>query len=98
MTPAQVRSGRCGLTWVAMGVSTVYEGCTNCFDEICVTVPPARPRGPRGGGTPDDRASKPDGAATSACRRTARDQGEQGQERRRGGRCAEVVAVQDQPV
>ena len=38
------------------------------------------------------------GAAPSAGGRAARDQGEHGQERRRGRRRAEVVPVQDQPL
>src|SRR6266566_2226537 len=82
---------------VTMACVRLTKGFTNCCDEICVTVarPPARRRG---GGTPDDRARKSHGAATSAGRRTARHQGEQGQERRYRRRGAEVVAVKDQQV
>src|SRR5690348_10736832 len=83
---------------VTMVGVTCTKGFTNSFSETCVTGAPVPSARRRGGGTPDDRARKPHGAAPSAGRRTARDQGEQGQERRRGGGRAEVVPVQDQPV
>src|SRR5262249_42708414 len=56
-------------------------------------IPPAPHRG---GGTPDDRARKPHRTAPPACRRAARDQGEQGQERGCRRRGAEVVTFKDQ--
>src|SRR5579859_7541784 len=92
-------AGALNLTVEAFGrpVLRCTKAFTNHFREICVTLASVRPRAPRRR-TPDDRARQPYGAAASPCRRTARDQGEQGQERGCGGRGAEVVALQDQQV
>jgi hypothetical protein len=64
-------AGSCRLlipgAFVTMACGRCTNGFTNCCGEICVTVarPPARRRG---GGTPDDRARKPHGAAAPASR------------------------------
>jgi hypothetical protein len=64
-------AGSCRLliagAFVTMACGRCTNGFTNCCGEICVTVarPPARRRG---GGTPDDRARKSDGAAAPASR------------------------------
>src|SRR5947209_11348101 len=70
-----------------------------CKERFAETARPAsRVTRRRGEGALDDRASKPHGTAAPARRRTARDPGDQGQERRRGRGGAEVVTVQDQPL
>src|SRR5207247_2542031 len=83
------------LAWIP--VSGVVQVSSSLLKSKCVPalIPPAPHRG---GGTPDDRAGKPHRTAPPACRGAARDQGEQGQERRCRRRRAEVVTFQDQQV
>ena len=81
---------------VTMAEVGLAKGFTNSFREIFVTSP-VRPRAEEEG-RPMIAPASPTVRRRRSGRRTTRDQGEQGQERRRGRGGAEVVAVQDQPV
>ena len=54
--------------WLRWESVRCTKGFTNFFREIRVTVLTSPPARHRGGGTPDDRARKPHGAAASAGR------------------------------
>ncbi len=70
LRPCRRRRDRCPADHAALGCDGRVYGVlrvTNGFGEICVTGALVRPRH-RGGLTPDDRASKPHGAAAPARR------------------------------